>query len=195
MAFKTFTVGEVLTASDVNTHLMKQAVIVCTSGTRPGSPVEGMTIYETDTNELLIYDGAAWVLVTPIDAWTTYVPVWSSNGTQPAIGNGTITGASIQHGKTVHVRGQITMGSTTTFGTGSYLVTVPIACTAGSQAQTVAVTFYFDTGTANRGGMAVFTNSTTLQLVTAAGGDVTNLVPQTWANGDNIRWSIIYEIA
>lgn len=62
MAFKTFLAGDVLTASEVNTYLMKQAVIVCTSGTRPGSPVEGMTIYETDTDKVLFYDGATWNL-------------------------------------------------------------------------------------------------------------------------------------
>ena len=60
MAFKTFTAGEVLTASDVNTYLAKQSRIVCTSGTRPGSPVEGMTIYETDLNRIMGYDGTAW---------------------------------------------------------------------------------------------------------------------------------------
>lgn len=35
-------------------------LIVCTSTTRPASPVEGMTIYETDTDFLLAYDGTAW---------------------------------------------------------------------------------------------------------------------------------------
>lgn len=63
MAFKTFNAGDVLPASDVNTYLMKQAVIVCTSGTRPSSPVEGMTIYETDTDIHRVYNGASWVLL------------------------------------------------------------------------------------------------------------------------------------
>jgi len=35
-------------------------VIVCTSGARP-TAVDGKTIYETDTNKLLIYNGASWV--------------------------------------------------------------------------------------------------------------------------------------
>ena len=63
MAFKTFTAGAVLTASDVNTYLAKQAVIVCTSSTRPASPPEGMTIYETDTDKMLTYvsSGTGWV--------------------------------------------------------------------------------------------------------------------------------------
>jgi len=60
VGFKTFTVGEVLTAADVNAFLMKQTLIVCTSSTRPSSPAEGWHIYETDTNKILVYDGAAW---------------------------------------------------------------------------------------------------------------------------------------
>jgi hypothetical protein len=58
VAFKTFVAGAVLTASDVNTYLAKQAVIVCTSTTRPTSPPEGMVIYETDTDALLVYTTA-----------------------------------------------------------------------------------------------------------------------------------------
>jgi hypothetical protein len=34
--------------------------IVCSSTTRPSSPFEGQQIYETDTNRVLLYDGAAW---------------------------------------------------------------------------------------------------------------------------------------
>ena len=60
MGFKTFNAGDVLTASDVNTYLMKQAVIACTSGSRPSSPVEGMVIYQTDTDSLHFYTGSAW---------------------------------------------------------------------------------------------------------------------------------------
>jgi hypothetical protein len=60
MAFNTFVAGTVLSASDVNTYLMKQTVIVCTSSTRPSAPVEGMVIFETDTNKLSAYDGSGW---------------------------------------------------------------------------------------------------------------------------------------
>lgn len=36
---------------------------VVTSGTRPGSPTNGMGIYETDTQRSLIYNGTSWVIV------------------------------------------------------------------------------------------------------------------------------------
>lgn len=60
MAFKTFVDGNVLDAADLNDYLMEQAVIACTSATRPSSPNEGMTIVETDTDRMLVYDGSAW---------------------------------------------------------------------------------------------------------------------------------------
>jgi hypothetical protein len=59
--FKDFNAGEVLTASDVDTYLMSQVIIRCTSGTRPASPAEGWHIYETDTNRLMVYNGSAWI--------------------------------------------------------------------------------------------------------------------------------------
>lgn len=71
MAFKTWSVGDVLTAADVNTYLGKQAVIVATSGDRPTSPVEGMTIYETDTDQTMQWSGSAWFEINyGSSAWT-----------------------------------------------------------------------------------------------------------------------------
>lgn len=72
MGFKTWSVGDILTASDTNNYLMKQVVIVCTSGTRPSSPVAGMTIYETDTDLYRRWNGSAWVInIMPLAAYKT----------------------------------------------------------------------------------------------------------------------------
>ena len=88
MGFHTFVATEVLTASNMMTYLMKQAVIVCTSGTRPASPVQGMVIFETDTNKLRIYtdtwDVAPGQLVTSTSGANT---VTSTGGTE-VIGTG-----------------------------------------------------------------------------------------------------------
>lgn len=40
---------------------------VCTSSTRPASPFEGQMIYETDTNRVLVWDNAAWVMIADTD--------------------------------------------------------------------------------------------------------------------------------
>lgn len=63
--FKTFNVGEVLTATNVNTYLMQQAVMVFADAsarsTAITAPSEGMVTYLTDTNTLWFYDGSGWV--------------------------------------------------------------------------------------------------------------------------------------
>ena len=41
---------------------------VCTSATRPSVPYDGQMIYETDTNLVKVYEGAAWVTVGPATA-------------------------------------------------------------------------------------------------------------------------------
>jgi hypothetical protein len=65
MPRKTFVTGTVLTASDVNTFLMNQSVMVFASAsarnTAITSPTEGMIAYLSDTNALTLYDGSAWV--------------------------------------------------------------------------------------------------------------------------------------
>ncbi|NJP24469.1 hypothetical protein FLW53_09655 [Microbispora sp. SCL1-1] len=59
MPFKTFG-SATLTASDVQTYLMDQCVIRCTSTSRPPSPSEGWHIYETDTGRRMVYTGGSW---------------------------------------------------------------------------------------------------------------------------------------
>lgn len=64
--FKTFNTGDVLTASDVNTYLMQQTVMVFASSaartTALGANVaEGMLSYLKDTDQVEVYNGSAWV--------------------------------------------------------------------------------------------------------------------------------------
>lgn len=62
--FKTFTTGEVLSASDVNGYLMQGVLVFASAAARDAaitSPQEGQFAYTKDTNGLWYYDGAAWV--------------------------------------------------------------------------------------------------------------------------------------
>lgn len=67
MAYKTFANGYTLNASELNTYLMNQSVIVFADATARSaaltSPTEGMVTYLADTNALTVYDGSAWVAV------------------------------------------------------------------------------------------------------------------------------------
>lgn len=41
-------------------NVAKTGIIVCTSGTRPASPVEGQHIWQTDTKSGMVYTSGAW---------------------------------------------------------------------------------------------------------------------------------------
>ena len=64
MAYKVFSNGSVLNASDLNDYLMNQSVMVFSSSTARSSaitsPVEGMMTYLEDTNRFQFYNGTAW---------------------------------------------------------------------------------------------------------------------------------------
>lgn len=64
MPFKTYTDGEFLTASDLNTFMMRQMVMVFDdSAARDAAvvaPLEGMIAYLKDGNDLWFYDGSDW---------------------------------------------------------------------------------------------------------------------------------------
>ena len=70
-----FTDGQVLTAAQVNTYLMQQAIMVfATSAARTTAlptPSEGMVTYRTDNNVIEYYDGAAWVAMTDVSSTQT----------------------------------------------------------------------------------------------------------------------------
>lgn len=194
----TFAVGEVLTAANVNNYLMNQTIIVCTSGTRPGSPVEGMTIYETDTDRYMSYSGSAWVILLETSTWTDYSAslAWTSNGTAPALGNSVVVARYIRSGKLCLYTFRITFGSTATFGTQTYSFSLPV---------NAAATRYF-TGAAycrdaSAGSTGHFTamsyidsvlSNSTLQIVNV-NQIIGQLIPFTWVNTDHVTATIFYE--
>lgn len=63
--FKTFVAGDVLTAAEVNTLLMSQAIPVFANAAAAGSaitsPQEGQHRFLKDTDALEYYTGSAWV--------------------------------------------------------------------------------------------------------------------------------------
>ena len=134
-------------------------------------------------------------------AWTAYTPTWASSGTQPAIGNGSILGRYVQVGKTVTVMINLVMGTTTTFGTGTYTFTVPFLSVnrmnnawVGSALGThVGFSAFVATPVLNFNATAFNVFSPT--GVNGASNAWTNAVPFTWASTDIIDISMTYEMA
>ena len=95
MAYKVFTNGSPLPASDLNTYLMNQSVMVFANSTARSaaltSPTEGMTTYLEDTNKVEVYTGAAW---TDINDNTAAIPkstVTTAGDLIVANGNASVT--------------------------------------------------------------------------------------------------------
>ena len=63
--YRTFGAGEVLTAANVQTYLMDQAIPVFASATARDaaitSPAEGQHCFLKDTDALQYYTGSAWI--------------------------------------------------------------------------------------------------------------------------------------
>lgn len=131
-------------------------------------------------------------LLALTDAWTSYVVAWTSGGTQPAIGNGTLEGKYLQANKLVVVHIRLIMGSTTTFGTGQYFLSLPVAARVASVPM---VSYMLDSGTANKAGMAFVTSGLTTVAMVQNTTDVAATAPHTWANGDQIHVVGTYEVA
>jgi hypothetical protein len=134
------------------------------------------------------------------NGWTAYTPQWTSDNVNPAIGNGTREGYYKVIGKTCFVRGNIAMGSTTTFGLGEWYVSMPFTASHADAIQ-MTVTL-LDNGTAwynatMAGARAGFNHKAPIQYQNVAGtaGDVNATAPFTWANGDRFIWNGSYEIA
>jgi hypothetical protein len=70
VAYKVFTNGSVLQASEINENLMRQSVMVFTNAAARSAaitvPLEGMLTWLQDVNEYQNYNGSAWVqTITP----------------------------------------------------------------------------------------------------------------------------------
>lgn len=99
----------------------------------------------------------------------TYTPTWSSTGTAPAIGNGTITGTySLLADGLVVVHINMTLGSTSTVGTGNYRWSLP-AIGSFANLTTGGSAHYRDNSSTERAGGVVNVEATNLLCVRGAG--------------------------
>jgi hypothetical protein len=134
------------------------------------------------------------------NGWTAYTPQWTAASSNPVINNGTIEGYYKVIGKTCFVRGNIAMGSTTTFGSGEWYVSMPFTA---SHADAILMTVtLLDNGSGwynatMAGARAGFNHKAPIQYQSAGGtaNDVNSTQPFTWASTDRFMWNGSYEIA
>lgn len=164
-----------------------------------GSGAADTNLYRSSADLLRTDDSFQAANFTP-GAWTTYTSAWTSSGTAPAIGNGTISARYAITGKTANVDITLAAGSTTTFGTGSYSFSLPFAAATGTGISTIGVVQI--AGTARWAGQVVLTaGGTTVQpFMSTSATDprltaMTATAPETLTTSVSIRISIAYEMA
>ncbi|MEN9417123.1 MAG: hypothetical protein RI988_743 [Pseudomonadota bacterium] len=128
-------------------------------------------------------------------ALQTYAVTWTGATTNPAIGNGTLSGHYSKQGRRVTVNLRLVCGSTTTFGSGGWFFSLPyVPSTATPQTGAASI---LDSGTLFYvGAVQTLTDATARCIVipesSAAQADATR--PMTWASGDELRATITYMI-
>lgn len=197
--FKTFASGDVLTAAEVNSYLMKQAVIVCdSSADYPASPVEGMVVFDKALDTLLAYTGSAWQQVMQLGARNT-ANTWTPTVTQSGSVGVTVTHARYSRiGRLIVANCQLTCTGT---GTSSNPVTVslPVTAAVGSNIAIGSGYIYDASVTTNYAGVAV-ASSTTVAALVATSADSTSFLGQSvftaaLTTSDQINLAISYEAA
>jgi hypothetical protein len=131
-------------------------------------------------------------------AWTAYTPTWIATTTSPSVGNGTLTGAYIRIGNTIHYRIRLRFGSTTNRGDGSYRFTLPVPtiATDTSGGDYVGHGLIWDNSLADRYARSLYTHdASTIGFASEVSSSVTHSSPALWAVSDGFSISGTYEAA
>jgi hypothetical protein len=125
--------------------------------------------------------------------WQAYTPTLA--GTGWALGNGTLTGRYCRAGKTVFARLRLTIGSTTTKGTGQLTLGTPSVSKAGAYHTAPVVVHDISPAGWSFGVGLLLESSATVACFQPAGSAITGTSPITLATGDEIAFSMMYEEA
>ena len=139
----------------------------------------------------------------PVGKWQSYTVSWTADTTNPAIGNGTLTGRYIVIGKLCTYVLGLVMGSTTTYGSGNWAFSLPINAVNTAGINFYGVAHLRKVGTANYERIAQISPSLSTSVINlftdpTPGSNSANLsetVPFTWGEGDALGFEITYEIA
>lgn len=146
-----------------------------------------------------IADAAVTAAKIAAEAFTSWTPAVTTTNSNFTLGNGTATGQYIQYGKLIFVNFLITFGSTTTFGTGEFRITVPVNISTNSQRRAAGgLVCLTDTGivayTSERVDLSI--GATTFAITTGSSASrVGPTNPFTMGNGDIIEGHFWYEAA
>jgi len=209
-----FVANQVLTAAqidDVNCGVKSFATTATRDAAYGGSGertlAEGETCYIEGDDVMQVYSGSVWENAVRTGAWVTFTPGLQSygTGTDWALGNGSTTGAYMRVGRALIGFLQLTIGSTTTKGTKNLAFGTPVKgkATLPNDENAVGTCGARDVSGADgfSGVVRIDNNGDILfpQFLAASGTYATNVtvtstVPMTWATGDFLTMTFVYEL-
>jgi hypothetical protein len=129
-------------------------------------------------------------LNTDFDA-VFFQPVWTAASVNPAIGNGSINGSFSRTGRRVSYTVILTIGTTTTLGTGNWLFSIPQNADSyndiGPSFYVVAGAVYVGIARMNTG-----TDLITCYAASNTANGVQSTVPAAWVNSNTLEFTIEY---
>lgn len=197
----TYANGDVFSSSDVNdtngtlnllNPTAKGSLVSASAANTPSRLTVGAnnTVLTADSSTTT---GLAWS-----GDWISYTPTWTASTTNPSIGNGVLEGGYRRFGKLMEFWVRIVAGSTTTFGSGSYIVGLPLAAFDSQWNGNYSVGL-LDNGVAwytnryGQGASSGFTDKFVVQDIN--GNQWTNTSPFTFGNTDAIYIQGRYRVA
>lgn len=133
-------------------------------------------------------------------AWTIYTPAWTGATTNPSIGNGQLSGTYKIVGKTLHLAITMVVGTTTTFGSGSWFFGLPPGVTYSNDIEKTGVCRVSVGGVILGGVVQGINNGTSVvpyvpnTTTSVALNAASSTVPATWSSGNYIVISITGQI-
>ncbi|PPH13312.1 hypothetical protein C5C71_01825 [Rathayibacter sp. AY1C1] len=170
---------------------------------RPATPANNVLVSKVTTSAGAVTAVSDQRNTTLTDAWRSWTPTW----TDLTIGNATVDFRFVVIGKTVHIRGKLIFGTTSSFTPSSGLsFTAPLDYSSTYNVrQQIGNLSIEDAGTASYYGVVRINDTAStskLQLgVFGAGAayanfaSITSAVPMTWAAGDQLMIAATYEVA
>jgi hypothetical protein len=137
------------------------------------------------------------------EAWSTYTPSWTSSGTAPSLGNGTLTGRYTKIGRLASAEIVLIFGTTTTPGTGIWNFSLPVGSRTAFQLM-VSTIYGFRSGVGTGFQAFVRSNATAtgvgyLYVSGSPSGALTDVVggaapwAAAWASADAVSAAFTYE--
>lgn len=212
---KTLTAPSITGGSLSNTTISVDSIAEFTPAN--GVTVDGLNIKDgkLNTSNSVVTSNITDSAVTPAKLlagtgtgwpWQSYTATWTSSGSAPSIGNGTLQAAYSQIGKAVFFRIKFIAGNTTSFGTGTWRFALPVTPNAFYNNSTPVNIGLPVNGYAEDSGVAGYTvlsatviGSNTIQLTLISGSGTSasagQTTPFTWGTNDYFTLTGMYEAA